>query len=669
MAVYPEHKGSYFRYKRFPDLIGGDDLALAMAEGISFELVCAWLRQYGTVIEAIDWTPRPCTQIVYMSHTLRSRYVQGFGDFLCAAGNLPKLKSSVNWIKRSETLTFQESCVAHLIGLRLCLFPWALEFEEVDNILSTYLKTIVLTPFIREVLSARLTERQLAILHTRCEGFVFSPAQKQVLKGHDHRLFKARQEDLARKPIYQSMTQSSNRKIDQILDSLEKRSSLSSDGRAWLIAACDIFHDTDIVLAGYPDVNTCASVVQLIKKQLQIQVPVGLTTQNWDCSIVLFPTMASITYGDLVSLDPSGVVISSTGATAFNTGGLTVNSGPSGTVLWPNAANPQIFQVGPANQYSSTSLDVREFIKGNMRIIGMGFEVVNTTSALNKQGQVTAYRMPTNPTTSVIYPAAADLGFSTAVPVVVSRFPPGTIADAQLLYGTRSWAAAEGSYTMSRQNSVENPFVRGDWVSDMYTVSDATYGINSQAYTPNTAGSQEAGKFLDLHAPYDLSGVHYTGLSNTTTLTINVRWLVERSPGPNEQDLVVLATPSSAYDPLALELYTQCMQRMPAGVMLSENPLGEWFRKALSAVEKWAPKVGDFIGNVIPGAKIIGAGIGTGAKVAGGIIRRAGKKKPLPDIPPKQPQQGSASQTGARAFNYANASQRKNRKPLPAIPR
>lgn len=183
-------------YHFFPDedpekiltaLINGDDLVVKMFQG-HFKDLCDWLRKYNTVIEAEDWNERPSSHVTFLSHHLESVFVPGFGDFVVAAGNLPKLLSSLNWVKRSPSLTFEESCVAHLLGIRLCLFPWQVHFDECDKILSDYLSQIEMTTFIRQALSARLNPVELARLHTRAEGFDFFSYSKlktlnQVLKG------------------------------------------------------------------------------------------------------------------------------------------------------------------------------------------------------------------------------------------------------------------------------------------------------------------------------------------------------------------------------------------------------------------------------------------------------------------------------------------------------
>jgi hypothetical protein len=303
----------------------------------------------------------------------------------------------------------------------------------------------------------------------------------------------------------------------------------------------------------------------------------------------------------------------------------------------------------------------------------MAYEVVNTTAALTKQGQVTAFRMPTLPTPTQFYAINIVGAGYVPYPYVQQRLPPGTIGDAQLLYGSRSWAAAEGSYTVCRQNSDENRLQMPDFIGNAFAQTDFTTSAGTAVYTLTAPGGiGTSARVVDIHAPFDLSGTHYTGLSSATTLTVNVRWLIERSPGPNEPDLVVLATPSSSYDPLALELYTHCIAKMPPGVMLSENPLGEWFRNALSTVSSWAPKIGDFIGNVVPGASAVGKAVGAGAGLAAGMIPQQKKKmnqqlqKQIQQGPRKVPLQGSASTTGAKPIPRQRY--QKNRRNPPAKP-
>ncbi len=425
-----------------------------------------------------------------------------------------------------------------------------------------------------------------------------------------------------------------SRKIDAVLDKLEKVGGLSSDGRAWLVAACDPFHDTDLVLAGYPDVTSASTVVQLVKKQFQIAVPTsgrGSVTSgaNWDCSITLFPTSHYISAATTANFNPANGTLSGQSTCSVSAGGLTVSAGPQGNALWPTTALPD-----PLSTFSGVGCP--EYCKGNARVIGMGFEVVNTTAAINRQGQVTAWRMPNIDTTigctlpvATTPPSAFDLN------VTLQRFPPPLLADAMLLYGSRSWGAEEGAYVVSRLTSTDNGMGQPTTKGLCYSPDDIDASANTviKLYSYGTPGSPGQA-YLD--APFDISGVHFTGLSYATTLTVNVRWLIERMPGPKETDLVVLATPSPTYDPLAFDLYTRCMRDMPPGVMLKENPLGEWFKSALSSAADFLPVIGNALNNALPGAGAVGGALG---QLARGISQAIPGKAP----PQAQTLPGSAS--------------------------
>jgi hypothetical protein len=412
-----------------------------------------------------------------------------------------------------------------------------------------------------------------------------------------------------------------NRKIDLALDRLERSAHLTKDGRAWLTLACDPFHDTDIQLAGYPDVLTAATVVQLVKQQIQIVAPTAAPVNlaagaNWDCSVVMFPNFALQPFGFESAVSATGQITPGSGGSGFQTGGLTISASAQGNNLWPTTSSINVLA-------NFQSLNPIGYVNGQGRCIGMGFEVVNTTSELNKQGQVTAWRIPTKWTDSYLYNTVATTPAVTEqIAFTHNRLPPANIANAQLLFGSRSWAAAEGAYVVSRQNDTENLALLPAFRNSAYFLGDVRDGFADTIFTGTTVGVNP-GFGSDYYAPFDISGVHFTGLSFSTTLTVNVRWIFERLPGPLELDLVVLATPSACYDPIALELYCQCMRDMPPGVMLKENPLGEWFANALSKVADWAPRVGGALNLIAPGAGAIGNAIGAGS----GAVSRYVQKK------------------------------------------
>lgn len=641
---------------------GGDDLGYS-TDAPWFDIVSLAheVARRGMYLESDVLTPRRALDLTFYSHTLRPRFVGNDNRLVfVACGRLGKILSAFSYLKKSEGVINWQRNAARVVGLMFNLWPYKVEYE----IMYPYLYHLVHHFFIMG--GSNLTTEWSGIFRSiptdnimlslrngnaHETGFIFSQSRDFGSSLQIKRSFQSALKSSLLCPIVidtNTITMSANaqnRRIDQILDKLEKRNGLTEDGRAWLVSSCDPFHDSDIALAGYPDVNTSATIVQLVKKQLQIVPPAGLPAgANWDASMVLFPKLQNLALQGFNSIDAVGnqQFEQTTPTTIPRVGGFVCAAGAQGAALWPSAIVPQI---PPASLVQYTATDAATFINGDCRIIGMGFEVVNTTANINKQGQVTVWRMPTRSSPDVIWGTNAD-DPATLVPYnyMSSRFPPGVISDAQLLFGSRSWAAEEGVYIVSRQNSDENPLLAPDFIPDAYNCFDSANGNNSSIYTFGVL--RQGTKQADIHAPYDLSGCQFTGLSNATTLTVNVRWLIERSPAPTESDLVVLATPSACYDPLALELYCHCLSSMPPGVMLKENGLGDWFRKALDGVAKFAPTIGTALGSVgVPGAELIGRVVSKGASMGSQVIKNKQDKAKSIAFQKKQALVGSASTT------------------------
>jgi len=143
----------------------------------------------------------------------------------------------------------------------------------------------------------------------------------------------------------------------------------------------------------------------------------------------------------------------------------------------------------------------------------------------------------------------------------------------------------------------------------------------------------------------DSHGAYFTGLSPTTTLTINWNVLIERFPSAADADLVVLAKPSPRYDPTALELYSLCMQNMPVGVPVKENGLGDWFMKVIGRARDIvmpALRIGSAINPKI--------GLLTGAMDALGIGGGKGKGGGAQSDPSPFKQSGQKQKAGPRVF-------------------
>lgn len=424
------------------------------------------------------------------------------------------------------------------------------------------------------------------------------------------------------------MSNKRSARYDNILERMVQQRQITRDGADWLVSAVDPFHDFDYSLAGYPDTQTASTVVQLVKLQFTVSQPVSITTPTWDCTINLFPTNnSSIQPGMSVSnLNNSGTA--GLVSDFYQLGGVTATAGNSGVALFPK---------GPALQDASVvmagSATPRAYLTGKSRIIGAGFEVVNTTAPLSKQGQVTYFRQPASKVSSafstVIGPSTALVSINFDYDSI--RLPPAILSDAQLLFGSRTEKAEDGAYIVGRLNSTVIPMDNPQTKPVAYSSIDNTVNTNASAYTiysPNVEASSASNNFAfiapnqnDLVATMDISGSWFTGLSPTTTLVVTCRWLIERAPTAFESDLVVLATPSACYDPLALEIYSQAMCHMPPGVAFHENPLGEWFVGILESIARWAPKIGSFAGMFYPIAKPIGTVVGAGAKALATRLR------------------------------------------------
>jgi len=154
-------------------LVNGDDLAMSIDyENVSIKDVAEYLAGYGVRISFDMVAPRFARDITFLSHTLKWRFIPKLGDVLVAAGNLEKLRSSLHWVKTTQSLTFEESCLAHLLGLRICLWPWRIDFIEVEEIIDRYLSSVRLTEVMSLLLRGRLSEVEILNLHLRLEGGV-----------------------------------------------------------------------------------------------------------------------------------------------------------------------------------------------------------------------------------------------------------------------------------------------------------------------------------------------------------------------------------------------------------------------------------------------------------------------------------------------------------------
>jgi len=427
---------------------------------------------------------------------------------------------------------------------------------------------------------------------------------------------------------------------ERILNVVSERLGITECGKQWLIAALDPYHDAPLMVDGYPDVLEASSVVQTIKLSAQLAVPSTVSAgNNWDCHIHQFPWMTPSKF------QLGAWVPTSSGAIgpSADTGYINIAPGISGLVCWFGGVSVMLGPSGQNTFYAQTPTNevtypfaqgLAPYLVGGWRLIAQGYEVINTTSELNVQGLVTCYRQPMENTESakstLIYGQATGTNPTPYIfgwlDTVNTAMPPINIGEAMLLEGTKQWKAKEGCYVVPTLNCDELPLGSNATVPiSSLSLQDGAYGSTTTVLIPAFTGP--AAINIPLSSPteslnliasagcnltsFNHSGAYFTGLSYSTTLTINATFIVEKFPSQQDTALVVLAKPSARYDPKALELYSEIIRMMPVGVPQRMNGLGEWFADAVSAASDFISPVLSaipFAGTQIAARALQGAG-------------------------------------------------------------
>lgn len=446
------------------------------------------------------------------------------------------------------------------------------------------------------------------------------------------------------------------------------------DGLNWLETAIDPFHDKAIPLRGYPDTQASSSVVQLIKQSITISAPPTLTTGTWDVNIASLPVVATSLGNKTIPLVSVKPFIDSSGrstnlidtrngggyANSTPYTGLAILSGPTGSTL--DASMPD----GTLNTVATNLTLPQNYWQDSARVIGLGFEVHNTTSALNAQGSVCVYRVPTNPYQN----ATASTLISTLVNTVgqsacsINSIPsiPSTTAGALLYNGSKQWSAIEGCYCVNTFNSADIPENCASTTNPLYYINTPNDTLQYMPAPSTTAA--EMGTVIwspsNFWANVNIAGAYFTGLSLQTTLTINYNIYIERFPSQNSSDLVVMAEPSPGFDPAVLAMYAKCARELPVGVPVRENGLGDWFAGAVESVFDTLSTVADVAApalSMVPATRGIGAALSIGNQ-----FYKNARAKSVPRAPPirasTQPQQKKRSHASVVPAQLQNARKR-----------
>ena len=422
------------------------------------------------------------------------------------------------------------------------------------------------------------------------------------------------------------------------MDDLCKQRLITPEACDWVKSALDPFHDLQLEhLRGYPDVATEPTVVVKIRQALTVSKPPGLADgQTWDCHIVTSPidfspcessavrAARAIPFGDPARPTDAvaGLVnrVSSAAANCHRMDGLLINSVPSDATNGGNMTfTPEHCPPTAGNGYQLQHINLDDYLDFNptdlgvYRVIYSGFEAVNTTAQIYKQGAVTVYEYGNSFEQGASMPQiegtteSGDLALPPSQPTTWFRCPPNTLAEAKIMPGSHSWAAQDGCYNTAKFQS-ENKFqaiTRRPWVmaqnnpeapsqGGYYNRDSGSFICDvSLAMDSNATGGLLSGNYGGpMHfSQMNTTGAYFTGLSEQTTLFVTWRVGIERLPAANKPAFLALAQPSATFDPNALVLYNMVANVLPPGCPQGYNDAGKWFRWISDAAQKSIPTV------------------------------------------------------------------------------
>jgi hypothetical protein len=423
---------------------------------------------------------------------------------------------------------------------------------------------------------------------------------------------------------------------EQLLQRIADANIITEEGKNAIIQALDPMHDLPIDhLVGWPDMETAPSIVQCIKQTVQIS---NLLDANpFDLHFMAMPFVNAQKFTPVCPRLNSVIGTPATRGN-FTATPLTILGGL--TVFQTGVGQPCFLDTSPV--VARLTLD-DTFIHGPCRVVGMGYEVCNTTADLYKSGQVLCYRLPqpyNKPSGYQYYspfsiPEASDTTGGAVVapmfmPVTAQQFRPPVrdAAEMMLIAGTRQWKAEDGLYqVVPIVCGPDNPPLVGDYSQPIFPVrtssedqpdGDQSSPINNgnvivpSVFTYPLPTETEAVDIGTLPCcrilPMQQCGSLFTGLNSQTTLTVTYNIFLETFPGPAEKVLLTLATPSCPFDPVALQCISRAFLNLPVGVPFADNGLGQAFAETLADMADVIAPIALAVGQPAIAAAVKGGG-------------------------------------------------------------
>lgn len=409
---------------------------------------------------------------------------------------------------------------------------------------------------------------------------------------------------------YQTIMQSNaNRKL------LAK---IHPESQGWLTSALDPFHDFQYDVEGLPDMRTAPSVVQIHNQVYTLTAPPSVTTGLWDAT-VLYTGFNSLIGSMTYMIDSNSSAVHEWDPTALRT------TGPSGSlVVWAgNSGDPFPIGLVSSNDFKTALGSVKS--SDRCRLIGVAYEVHNTTAEIYRQGRVTTAQLADN-AKDVKNVAYVNGTYESDTQADSSALFATSVADLSSVPGSSTWPAADGVYAIPRM--IEIPTEIAHYTSG-YNRVPIFYGSGGNSATPEPDGSYPCSflnKFIPRFPAMSPSGFSpiqsmFTGLSPQTTLTITYRTIVEYFPSTGSA-LLPLAEPSPTFDPKVFELYSAVIRDAPYAVPVGQNAMGDYFRKVMKILSATLDATTPLFGEYAPLVSLAARGtqalsrVGKGKKVS-----------------------------------------------------
>jgi hypothetical protein len=387
-------------------------------------------------------------------------------------------------------------------------------------------------------------------------------------------------------------------------------SSLTPNERAYFIGCTDIFHDKPYDVIGRPSLsNQLQNTTQINLSQTysardftDISDPPG----KWDLHITSLPF---ITKQVMQGVNDYGYSISQpANVTNRDFGGLCIWGVNSGETTWIPQAN-----------HTPLTLNVNEFLfpgatdnvtppvkRLYYEILSIGFETVDVSPELLKQGTQVRYRMATQGRKSQFAVNDGSGNWTGPRPQMYAYpMPPSSTSLATNIPGSIVTEAKHGSYQMHTiQDSVSDYYVTGNEQVCFTNPGNGADRGNSWMSASYINATYDYDKPL-VRGDFDIVGVYYSGLGPDSSITVRYRIILSTVPSHTDPQLLALAKLSPDANYKLDSLLSHVQADFPAGVDVRENAHGDWFKKVLKIAKQVLPKaipvvkdliVGDYVG-------------------------------------------------------------------------